>query len=51
MFDRYYTTKEVGTGLGLAIVERVIEVHNGRLSLISEEGKGTTFMIELPIKP
>lgn len=49
VFDRYYTTKEVGTGLGLAIVERVIEVHNGRLSLISEEGKGTTFMIELPV--
>ena len=49
VFDRYYTTKEVGTGLGLAIVERVIEVHNGRLSLASEVGKGTTFTIELPV--
>lgn len=49
IFDRYYTTKESGSGLGLAIVERVISAHNGRLSIESEEGKGTTFKIDLPI--
>jgi len=37
IFNRYHTTKETGTGLGLAIVERVIEAHNGRLSVELEQ--------------
>jgi signal transduction histidine kinase len=49
IFDRYYTTKDTGTGLGLSIVERVIFAHNGRLTVDSELGKGTTFKIDLPI--
>jgi len=49
IFNRYHTTKETGTGLGLAIVERVIEAHNGRLSVDSELGVGTTFNLYLPI--
>ncbi|OQX92802.1 MAG: hypothetical protein B6D58_01060 [candidate division Zixibacteria bacterium 4484_95] len=49
IFERYYTTKESGSGLGLAIVERVISANNGRLFVESEEGKGTTFKIDLPI--
>ena len=49
IFDRYYTTKESGSGLGLAIVERVVEAHNGRLTVKSEMGKGTTFNIDLPL--
>jgi signal transduction histidine kinase len=49
IFDRYYTTKESGSGLGLAIVERVISANNGRLFVESEEGKGTTFKIDLPV--
>ncbi len=48
IFERYYTTKDSGSGLGLAIVERVIIAHNGRLSVESKEGKGTTFYIDLP---
>ena len=48
IFNRYHTTKETGTGLGLAIVERVIEAHNGRLSVDSELGVGTTFNLYLP---
>jgi signal transduction histidine kinase len=47
IFDRYYTTKETGTGLGLAIVERVISAHNGRMTVESVIGKGTTFKIDL----
>ncbi len=49
IFSRYYTTKEGGTGLGLAIAERIILVHNGRISVKSKVGEGTIFMIDLRI--
>ncbi len=49
IFGRYYTTKQTGTGLGLAIVERIILVHDGRISVKSKVGEGTTFMIDLRI--
>ncbi|GAB2531857.1 ligand-binding sensor domain-containing protein [Spirosoma aerophilum] len=40
-----------GTGLGLVIVRQFIELHGGRLSVESQEMKGTTFYIELPVTP
>jgi signal transduction histidine kinase/CheY-like chemotaxis protein/putative methionine-R-sulfoxide reductase with GAF domain len=49
IFARYYTTKKTGTGLGLAIVERIVSVHNGRISVSSEVNVGTEFVIELPL--
>jgi signal transduction histidine kinase/DNA-binding response OmpR family regulator len=49
IFDRYFTTKQTGTGLGLAIVERIISVHNGKIEVKSEVGKGTTITIDLNI--
>ncbi|MCA9225073.1 MAG: hybrid sensor histidine kinase/response regulator, partial [Planctomycetales bacterium] len=54
IFDPFFTTKPVGvgTGQGLAIVYSVIvEKHRGTLELISEVGKGTTFVIRLPFVP
>jgi two-component system nitrogen regulation sensor histidine kinase NtrY len=48
LFTPYYTTKQQGTGLGLAIVQSVISDHHGSISVSSEEGRGTTFRIELP---
>jgi two-component system, NtrC family, nitrogen regulation sensor histidine kinase NtrY len=48
LFTPYYTTKAHGTGLGLAIVQSVISDHGGRISVHSEPGHGTTFVIELP---
>jgi len=48
LFTPYYTSKPHGTGLGLAIVQSVISDHGGRISVRSEPGHGTTFMIELP---
>jgi len=48
LFTPYYTSKPHGTGLGLAIVQSVISDHGGRISVRSESGKGTTFVIELP---
>ncbi len=44
------TTKPKGTGLGLAIVRRVVEIHQGRLKLLSPAGKGTMVRIILPIR-
>jgi nitrogen fixation/metabolism regulation signal transduction histidine kinase len=48
IFTPYYTSKQHGTGLGLAIVQSVVSDHRGRISVHSEPGKGTRFVIELP---
>jgi two-component system nitrogen regulation sensor histidine kinase NtrY len=48
LFTPYYTSKPHGTGLGLAIVQSVISDHGGRISVRTEPGHGTTFVIELP---
>jgi len=50
LFTPYYTTKQHGTGLGLAIVQGVVSDHHGKITVESAEGKGATFVIELPIK-
>lgn len=47
--EAFFTTKEDGTGLGLAISYRIIEDHRGRITVHSEEGKGTRFLIKLPV--
>jgi signal transduction histidine kinase len=49
IFTPYYTSKQHGTGLGLAIVQSVVSDHRGRISVQSEPGKGTAFVIELPV--
>ncbi|MDD2708424.1 MAG: ATP-binding protein [Verrucomicrobiae bacterium] len=49
IFDPYFTTKREGSGLGLMIVERVIREHGGLLEVSSEQGRGTTFRIYLPV--
>jgi signal transduction histidine kinase len=50
LFTPLFTTKSKGQGLGLAVVKRLVEGLNGNIRVESEEGKGTKFIIELPIK-
>jgi len=49
IFEPFYSTKDKGTGLGLAIVFNIIKRHNGEIRVESTEGKGTTFIITLPV--
>jgi signal transduction histidine kinase len=52
VFDPFFTTKDVGqgSGLGLFIVHEIIEEHDGCIAVDSENGKGTVFLIRLPVK-
>lgn len=51
IFDPFFTTKEVGkgTGLGLSITYNIIKEHNGAIDVKSSKGKGTEFIIMLPV--
>lgn len=49
IFDPFYSGKKAGTGLGLAIAQRIVSEHNGRIEVKSKPGKGSTFVIWLPV--
>jgi signal transduction histidine kinase len=51
IFQAYFTTKKGGTGLGLPTTRRIIEEHNGHITVQSEPAKGTSFRVELPLAP
>jgi len=55
IFDRFYqvdgsrTREQEGTGIGLSLTKELIELHKGKIEVESEEGKGTTFTISIPL--
>ncbi|WP_282753764.1 sensor histidine kinase [Desulfuromonas thiophila] len=51
IFEPFYTTKDKGTGLGLAISRQIIEQHQGRITLKSAPGRGTSVRVWLPLQP
>ncbi len=50
IFRPYVTGRKGGSGLGLAVTRRIVEEHGGRIDLYSEPGKGSDFVIRLPIE-
>ncbi|WP_053335577.1 two-component system sensor histidine kinase NtrB [Salinispira pacifica] len=51
IFEPYFTTKDFGSGIGLTIVYKIMKEHRGDISVISQEGRGTTFTLSFPVPP
>ena len=49
LFNPFFTTKDKGVGLGLALTRKIIEDHRGTIEVMSTKGKGTTFVLRLPV--
>jgi len=49
LFNPFFTTKDKGSGLGMALTHKIVEDHLGTIEVMSEEGKGTTIVIRLPV--
>lgn len=48
VFQLYFTTKTKGSGIGLAMTYRAVQLHNGTIDFVSEDGRGTTFRLQFP---
>lgn len=50
IFNPFFTTKAEGTGLGLSITQRIVDQLGGNMKVVSEQGKGTAFIIDFPME-
>ncbi|MDZ7835274.1 MAG: sensor histidine kinase [Alkalibacterium sp.] len=56
IFERFYQAEPSrnselqGQGIGLAVVKSIVDAHHGRITVESEEGKGTLFIVVLPVR-
>jgi signal transduction histidine kinase len=50
IFDTYYSSRPKGSGLGLPTAMRIVEAHNGTIAVDSEQSKGTSFTVRLPLR-
>jgi signal transduction histidine kinase len=50
LFSPYFTTKKRGNGLGLVEVQKIVAAHRGRIDVLSSLGKGSSFLLTLPLR-
>ena len=51
VYDPFFSSKTHGAGLGLAVVYQIVKNHDGEITIKSQEGKGTSVTIQLPVRP
>lgn len=51
VFEPFYSTREGGTGLGLSTVHSIVRMHGGSIEVMSNPKAGTTFTVEIPVRP
>jgi PAS domain S-box-containing protein len=49
LFNPFFTTKDKGVGLGMALTHKIIEDHRGTIEVMSEQSRGSTFIVRLPV--
>lgn len=49
LFTPFFTTKRTGSGLGMAVIKKIVDEHDGQITVDSELGRGTSFNIRLPV--